>query len=477
MFYVLSNGLLSVEYYIAQLEVFLVLEKLRRFINHSLYQFQKIVHFIASIAIWRLFLLVLKRIMGIVKTGLKYFLIELPVPALEFLYVLHFGRAFLTVIDFFQDRDNKNLVEIIKFLYACFKVFISLLIINVLVILLIQGVLPLGLTAYTYIKILFRIYTFSKFGISLLALGFSYYKIKSYSDDVEHAWLKANYQANAQKHMHILVLGTPIVTLLTVVSVFGAGLGPIGLAVAIVLASLLLALDIAKAIYFYSHPCIIPEPSIGDLIQQNSLIDFSSKDYYFRKCRIARLSKHNLEANQIYLLKEIIVKIAQLQTKLKNCSSLYYNFFSEKSKIKEKIFGLIHEGNSLLCEEDEANQAILEEVIEALRKDYRNIKDSKTIKTLIDKDRIENFINKLKESNSAKVNQVTCLGKLLLVKKSVRKSIPENLNSQRFQQSLSRKLADSKDLAIACQSQRQKEINKVSTVISLQIHCCEASTG
>ena len=218
---------------------------------------------------------------------------------------------------------------------------------------------------------MFRVYTFSKFGISLLTLGFSYYKTKSCRNDAEYAWLQAQYQANIQKHTHILVLGTLITGLLTLVSVVGFGLGPIGLAAAIVLGACLLIVDIAKAIYFYKNGCIIPQPMVGSLEQKNSLIDFSTNDYYYRKCRSGRLYEINnpkdYEANKIYLLKEIVVKIIQLETKLKNNSVSRFGFFSEKPKIQKKIDGLIRVGNSLLSDDYIENEALFNTVITSLR--------------------------------------------------------------------------------------------------------------
>jgi hypothetical protein len=449
--------LLEIEKYIAQLEAFLALKNLRRLINQFLLLLQQLYTAITSIALWRMILLVLKRIIGIIKAGLKYFLIDLPVPALEFLYVLHFVRAFLTLIDFFQDSNNKNLVEIYKFFYACFKIFISLLMLSFLVVLLMHGMAPLGLLAYEHIKILFRIYTFSKFGISLLTLGFSHYKTKAYPDDTEHAWLQAQYQANVQKHTHILVLGTLITALLTVVSVFGFGLGPIGLAVVIVLAGLLLLVDIAKAIYFYKNGCDIPEPEVAILPQQNSLIDFSVNDYYYRKCRIARLKEKDPEANRVYLLKEIVVKIIQLQTKLENNSASRLGFFSEKQKIQEKILGLKQVGSTLLSDDYEKNELLLNKLVTALEKDSSNLDGAKT---LISKDDIA----KLKDNRMHKSDadsKFALLDQLLYQYDAANQK--SAASSQSFRQSFFRKKGDCEDISDACQKLKELEQPEPST--------------
>lgn len=443
--------LLKIAKYIAQLKIWLAIEELRRLSLQWWFSLlQEIIKAFSSITGWRLILQVMKRIGCIVKTGLKYIFLELPVPALEILYILHFARAFLTLVDFFQDSDNKNLVEITKFLYACFKVVISLMMLSFLIVLLVHGMAPLGLMAYAQIKTLFRVYTFSKFGISLLTLGFSYYKTKSCRNDAEYAWLQAQYQANIQKHTHILVLGTLITGLLTLVSVVGFGLGPIGLAVAIVLGTCLLIVDIAKAIYFYKNGCIIPQPTVGSLKQKNSLIDFSTKDYYYRKCRSGRLYEINnpkdYEANKIYLLKEIVVKIIQLETKLKNNSVSRFGFFSEKPKIQAKIEGLKQLASTLLTDKYEANQTLLNKVLNALQKDKDNeeLKNNKILILKDDKDDIENFINETKDNF-----EVTILDEILSAYDRFGKK--EIVPSQLFKQSFFRKKGDCEDISDACQ--------------------------
>lgn len=439
MLYVLNDWfLLEVEKYINQLQALLALSQLWCLIRQFLDQLQQMD---LSIPFFRLIFLVLKRLIGVIKAGLKYFLIDLPIPALEFFYVLHFARAFLTLINFFKDTDNKNLVERTKFLYACFKIVISLLMFMFLIVLFVYGMAPLGVVAYAHLKNLFRVYTFSKFGISLLTLGFSYYRAKSYRDDAAHAWLQANYQANIQKHTHILVLGISIAVLLTLVSVCGFGLGPIGLAVVIVLAGLLLIIDIAKAIYFYNNGCDVPEPQIGSLPQHNSLLDFSKSDYYYRKCRVGRLkiddAEESSEANRVYLLKEIVVKIIQLEAKLKNSSSRI-SFFSEKQKIQEKIEGLKQEGSLLLNDDYGENKSLFSKIIKSLKEDYQQLNEND--KTLIPKKNLENLMI---SNEIAILNELHARG-VIREEKKVEYSQP-------FRQSFFRKKGDCEDIRDACQ--------------------------
>jgi hypothetical protein len=449
-----------IKYYIAELEALL---------------WEGIVQPIISISFWRLTLLVIKRIIAIVKSSLKYFLIELPVPAMEFLYILHFARAFLTLIDFFKDRDNKNLVEVTKFLYACFKIFISLLMISFLAILLLHGMSPLGLMAYAYIKILFRIYTFSKFGISFLTLGFSYYKIKSYSNDEEHKYLEAHYRANAQKHTHILVLGTLITILLTLVSVFGMGLGPIGLAAVIGLAGLLLLLDIAKAIYFYKNPCIIEEPISGTLIQQNSLIDSSTNDYYYKKRRIHRL-KNKPPEDRVYLLKETVVMIVLLQDKLGKCLSIRYNFFSEKPKIQKKILGLSYILYSLLIKDTKdtkETESLLQKVIDALEEDRKKLDETANCKTLINEIKPIKLLNEVKNKHKNLKNWVDFrkIMNQLDVLSDEQKDLnleKDSLFSQNFLSSFFRKKGNCADILQAYEQHISKETEE--SAINRNLH-------
>ncbi|MGC1854481.1 MAG: hypothetical protein WA659_03815 [Candidatus Aquirickettsiella sp.] len=408
-----------------------------------------------SVSLGRLILLLLKRTVSIIKNWLKENKIDEWLKTILhgsyisvfeglyiFLYILHFFRAFLTLINYFTDQDNKNLVEVTKFLYACFKVFISLLMLTFMIMLMAHGVAPLGLMAYQHIKTLFRIYTFSKFAISFITLGFSFYKYKTCDDSLEQSWLKAHYKNNTKKHFEILLVVVPITLVLTIVG-FGLATGP-WFWIMIGIASFFLLVDMGKAIYYYVKRGDVPEPEMAILQQQNAFIDISNKDYYYRKCRIGRLKSVDPEANRIYLLKEIVVKIIQLQTKLKNRSFSSVNFFSEKPKILEKIEGLKQLASTLLTDDYEVNKTVLDHLFNALHKDYKNL--NKKDKTLIPKRHIENFINEAKDISS----QGTIVDELLHARDRLKeKGI---LYSQAFRQSFFRKKADCEDISDACQA-------------------------
>lgn len=410
----------------------------------------------------RLILLLLKRIISIIKNWLKESKLDAWLKAIFhesylgafeglyiFLYILHFFRAFLTLINYFTDQDNKNLVEVTKFLYACFKVFISLVMLIFLIVLIAHGFAPLGLLAYEHIKTFFRLYTFSKFAINFITLGFSYYQYKTCENSPDYSWLKAQYQSNVKKHTQILLVGGLITLALTVVSL-GLVTGPWFL-VMVGVASILLVIDMAKAIYFYVKGCDVPEPEVASLSQKNSLIDHSLKDYYYRKCRMARLKTiNNAEdyvSNKIYLLKEIVVKIIQLESQLKNFSQCKRFFspiyFYEKQKIKEKIEGLRQEASRLL-NDDEKNSLLLNRVIEALKEDDRNV--NKKDKTLISKKNIDHLIAN---------DEITRLNGLFSARGDLRKK--DSVCSQAYRQSFFRKKGDCEDISDACQKLRELE--------------------
>lgn len=455
--YVLYDWFLfEVKKYIAQLKACLALEKLRRLINGFARQLRQTYRSMASISLWRLILLVLKRFGSIIKNWLKENRVDEWLKAILhgsylaafeglylFLYFLHFFRAFLTLIDYFADQDNKNLVEVTKFLYACFKVFISLLMLAFMMAMLAQGIAPLGLILYHNIKVFFLIYSLSKLAISFFTLGFSFIHHKNANTDLDQVWLKKQYENNLKKHREILLVAVPITLVLTLVSL-GLVTGPWFWAL-VAIASFFLLIDMAKAIYYYVKSSGVPEPKAGQLSQDNAFFDVANNNYYYRKCRTARLQLDimNFEGNRIYLLKEIVVKIIQLEIKLKNSSPLI-RFFSEKPKIQAKIEGLKQLASTLLTDKYEANQTLLNEVLGALQKN-KDDEELKNNKILILKDDIENFINETKD----KV-EVTILDEILSAHDRFGKK--EIVPSQLFKQSFFRKKGDCEDISDACQA-------------------------
>ncbi len=450
--------LLKIDQYIAQIKAL---------INELWQKLCHIFSIITSIAFLRLLFLLLKRFIAIIKSALKYFFISLPIPVLEFLYILHFARAFLRIVSFFSEINNKNSGEIIKLLLSVFKVFISLLMISLLIVATVYGGTPLfllSLPVYGTLKTIFRVYSGTKCLISLMILIGTYYQrefvSKKRDNELEDHWLREQYKDNYYKHLPILLIGLSTTILLSVLSFMGfAGLGPVGFIIIIVLACSLLMIDIIKSIYDFHHSTKVPEPKIGSLDPKNSLIDDSYKDYYYRKCRVARLIEvskpEDYKINRIYLLKEIVVKIFQLQTKLKNSTSRF-NFFSENPKIQEKIEGLKQIASTMLTDNFLENIAIGHAVFNDLKKDYKNLNEND--KTVIPKIAIEKFIKEAESSEG------TILDELPHVRDRIRK---KNISLSRlFYYHFSQKMSDCGDIYKAGEKlvEQEKELEKEKLV-------------
>jgi hypothetical protein len=382
------------------------------------------IEFIASISLWRLIILVLKRIGSLIKSWLKdhkvvdwlrIILHGAYLSAFEtlyfFIYILHLFRAFLTLIKYFTDQDNKNLVEVYKFLLACFKVFISLVMLAFMMIMMVNGIYPFGLIAYQYIKTIFYIYTYSKTSVSLLTLVFSFYKLKTYDDNLEHAWEKENYKSNTKKHLEILLVSVPLMILLTLVS-SGIVAGPL-FYVTLGIASVFFVIDVLKAIYYYKYPTDIPYPK--NLPQKNPFIKLSSKDYYWRKCRDARLSE-NYDNDNRFLLGEILIKIQCLNTNA--------HFFFEKSKIEEKIKFLTEQFISLLLDRIGLSnyQAVTERLTQLIKYLKKSKEEAATDEDkrllLLSEDVMDNVINgveKLRNNFNNQKEDMNCEKVLRLV--------------------------------------------------------------
>jgi hypothetical protein len=160
--------------------------------------------------------------------------------------------------------------------------------------------------------------------------------------------------------------------------------------VMVALASIFLIIDVVKAIYYYVKGSGVPEPAVAQLPQQNAFFDDASNNYYYRKCRIARLKDNDPEGNRIFLLKEIIVKIIQLQAILENNSTSRFGFFSEKAKIQKKIDGLIQGAQELLKDKPDKIVLIIQLLV-SLQEDLSEIKDDpKTV------DIVQEYIRGLK---------------------------------------------------------------------------------
>lgn len=414
--YVLSDLLLfeanSLNSLISPVKARIVVIELRRVLDFFLQLLRRMLATVVSIEFWRFLPLVLKRVISIIRNVLRYFLMALPNALLESLYILHFLRAFLTIVNYFNER-NKNLVEISKFLLAWVKVFLALVMLAFIVVALAQGVAPLALAAYGTIKTLFSVYTFAKFIINFVSLGFSAYRRNKVANDLEHAWLREQYYKNLRKHREILLVGVPTTILLLLLSFMGVtGLGSVGFIVIMSLVCSLLVVDIIKSIYYFYVGTKVAEPKIGSLKQENSFIDHSIKDYYDRKCRIARLAQDKILHNKIYLLKEIIVKLIQLDITLKDRTYLKLgHFFSEKQKIREKRNGLIQEATMLLDNDREKNISLFEKLLADFQADEKQIKNND--KTLLPMENIVEELASLKNQLKEMKGEISLVNKII----------------------------------------------------------------
>ncbi|KAF5292205.1 hypothetical protein FQR65_LT11303 [Abscondita terminalis] len=479
---VLSEWFL-LEFKIAQLKAYLALEKLRRFNRAILFQLQEMYQSIASIALWRLILLVLKRLGSITKNWLKENKIDEWLKAILhgaylgvfeglyiFLYFLHFFRAFLTIIDYFSDQDNKNLVEVSKLLYAVFKILISLLMLTFMIMMLVHGIAFLNLALYHNIKIFFLIYSLSKLAMSFFTLGFSFIQYKNANNALDQVWLKKQYKNNLKKHREILIVAVPITLILSLLSL-GLVTGPWFWGM-VALASVFLIIDAVKAIYYYVKGSSVPEPSVAQLPQQNAFFHDASNNYYYRKCRIARLKNNDPEGNRIFLLKEIIVKIIQLQAKLENNSISRFGFFSEKEKIQKKIDGLIQDAQELLKDKPDKIALIIQLAV-SLQEDLSEIKDDPEMVDIVQEylRGLKNQLQVIKQGDDCAVklnlnNKNNKLWKLIFAEEMSKESIPK---SQAFRQSFFRKKADCEDIHDACQKFRELEQHELNTETRLQV--------
>ncbi len=318
---------------------------------------------------------------------------------------------------------------------------------------------PLATMSYQAIKILFRIYTFSRFAISVITLGFSYYQLKNCNKDSDHDWLKANYRGNLKKHFEILVVAIPITVLFTLVSL-GIVTGP-WFWIMLGLASLFLIFYMAKAIYYHINRCKIPEPEVAKLTQQNPFIKVSINYYCYRKCRSGRLEIDNIESNRIYLLKEIVVKIRQLQAKLAYHSASQFGFFSEKSKLEKKIEGLKQVASHLLMDNYEKNEIVHENLVNALQKDYQSFIATKNVRGLIPKEQIENLINEIKDHSS----DGSIFDELLYARDRFKEKFSQKdmTYSQFFKQSFFKSKGDCEDILNAYEAFKLKNYSKKLT--------------
>jgi hypothetical protein len=499
---VLSDGFLLEIALIMRIKALRALIEFRRILNLFLQQLRRMLATLTSIEFWRFLSLVLKRVITIIKKALGSD--NFPNALLESIYILHFLRAFLTIVNFCKER-NKNLVEISKFLLAIIKVILALLMLTFIVLAIAHGcLLPTEMFAYCTMKSLFSTYTFTKFIISFASLGYSSYQHNKTTNELEHAWLREQYYKNVRKHREILLVGVPLTILLSLITFMGGvtGLGLVGFIVLMSLACSLLVVDILKSIYYFYAGTKVAEPQIASLKQENSLIEPTRNDYYSRKCRTARLSENNIHKDKIYLLKEIIIKTIKFDFILKDRAYLKLGiFFSEEQKIREKRNGLIQEAAALLHEHRKENISLFEDLLKSFLDDKDDIKKTNNNKIILPIERIENelhslglqlkvmkggilLVNKAKQENTTDkknntgtelLREILCSQEISLKSDITGDSKPKANYSPRFFQSLFRKVGDCEDIhrARCALSEKavQSEVGYEQNLVLRKIQC------
>ena len=371
---------------------------------------------ISSSEFWRLFALVAKRLLSVVKLVSK-----LPFLFTPIIYGLHFLRAILRVGNYFLNTENKNLGETRKFLFSAFKVAIAIAAFILCFFMPIPAVLATAFLFYSVIKLI----------DSAAVLIFSFLAHFKINNSPENKWRRDQYWDNIIKHTSILAIGvamtlltaialaggvaavvwtTPVIVLSLIIAsvVTGAAIvyfvvlfnqrfkirnGDTGLkkeydvkikkfakvftcwllclasvivpflcppAAAVWLVPVLLGFynlfDAGKSSYDYLHNTKVTDSEPAGLQPKNSLEHAGVSDYYGNKDRIIYLkvpknedtkkeSYEKLRSNDLFVVKEALVKLAELQTKIERLENKERTlpFFSEKSKIVMKKNYLIRE--------------------------------------------------------------------------------------------------------------------------------------
>jgi hypothetical protein len=298
-------------------------------------------HIISS-GFWRLMSLVLKRGLSIAKVVLQ----KLPPTLNPILYVLHFLRAFLRVVNFFRKTKNKNLGETRKLFFSLFKVVIALTALAFLCCgFSIPAVLLSAFFAYSVIKLI------DSSGVFIFSL-FAF--LKTNKNSVENQWMREQYRDNLVKHASILAIG---VSITVVTAVFIAGIGVLAWTSPFLLA-LLASISVftaASGIYFlvlnYKHR------RLGDATTREKLEYHAKRKLFAAFVVFGLVSVALVTIAPLFTLSALGVAIMLLNS-LDAIKSIY-DYFCD-TKVFDSKPGNLEAQNSL---------------IDAARKDYYACKD------------------------------------------------------------------------------------------------------
>ncbi|MES2998845.1 MAG: hypothetical protein V4700_05965 [Pseudomonadota bacterium] len=199
--------------------------------------------YIVSSGFWRLMALVDKRLLSIAKIFSK-----LPFFFIPLLYLLHFLRAGLRVVNYFRNTKNKNLGETRKLLFSMFKMAIAI----AAFVLCWFVPIPLALGST------FLLYSIIKLVDSGGVLFFSF--VAHFTIDknlLENKWRQDQYWDNIIKHISILAIGVAT-TLLTAIFLAGGVAAIVWTSPVIVLSlAIASAVTVVATLYlcglFYQH--------------------------------------------------------------------------------------------------------------------------------------------------------------------------------------------------------------------------------
>lgn len=331
---------------------------------------------------------------------------KLPLPFAYLLYILHIIRSGLRIVNYFYKTKNKNLGDTLKLFFAIFKVSIAVI---ALVLLgygfAIPTILLSAFFAYNLLKLinsgvilLFSTLAYLKIEkdcveqqwaraqyqdnirkhLSMLGTGLLFMLITCiFIGTSALIWtnpllviadvfmgiallvgaLYGGYvitQNRKKTHRKILLTTAQKAKIKRFLSLFGLAI--IGLILTVVspllgtfsisLALILLSTeDIFLSIYYYFYSAYVPNPIPVNLAENNLLVDSSRIHYYQTSFPVLHLKTDDMQANKVFLLKVSLVKLLQLENKIKKCSSagILSSFFLDRKKLVSKKKYLMQE--------------------------------------------------------------------------------------------------------------------------------------
>ncbi|MDQ8039412.1 MAG: hypothetical protein REH83_03295 [Rickettsiella sp.] len=134
------------------------------------------------------------------------------------------------------------------------------------------------------------------------------------------------------------------------------------------------SIDAIKSTYDYFDTTKIGELKPASLTAKNSLEATSNNDYYYRKNRILYLNPNNVQANELFLSKEALIKLLEFRYK--------QAAFGEKDKLEIKKSGIINDIASVMSNkgsDDELINTLIQSII-GINEDAQKLNSTKALK-------------------------------------------------------------------------------------------------